>query len=317
MNLREAFSDEFEPVPPYSFDLTMRKPAGWWWSTPDEVFERGTCWTTTRFNGELIGIKLWSLGTVQKPRILCTVYSKTTFDVSSKQGITRMLKRALKTEEDLNEFYRLSEKDDILRDVAKDLYGMHTVGWPELFPALILAVTLQMAPMRRSNQMMDSLIAVFGDQVSFDGRTMRYWPSFEKIAMSSAEELRAKAKLGYRATNLIAIAEALKRGFPSTDELWIMEPEEAKKKLCTLRGIGDYSAELVMPRMGFPLDVWSAKIFSVLFNGKKPENPREAIPALRKEAEERWGNWMGHAFVYVLNNLPRLSERFGVDFTKF
>ena len=140
-----------------------------------------------------------------------------------------MLKRALKTEEDLTEFYKLSQKDKILRGVVKNLYGMHTVGWPELFPALILAVTLQMAPMKRSNQMMDLLTAKFGDQASFDDRTIRYWPSAETIAASTVEELKAKAKLGYRAANLIAIAKALIQGFPTMDELQAMEPEEGRK----------------------------------------------------------------------------------------
>ena len=101
------------------------------------------------------------------------------------------------------------------------------------------------------------------------------------------------------------------------DELWVMTPTDAKKRLLTLRGIGDYSAELVMPRMGFPLDVWSAKIFSVLFFGKKPEKPREAVQALKKVAEKRWGECSGYAFVYVLNDLTKLSERIGVDLTQF
>jgi DNA-3-methyladenine glycosylase II len=315
--LKEAFSVEFEAVPPYSFELTLHKPAGWWWSAPDEVFEEGTCWTLTRFSGELLGLKIWSNGDAQKPRIHCTVYSKAKVGDSEKQGVTRMVKRALKAEEDLGGFYKLSKKDAILRGVVKDLYGMHTVGWPELFPALILAVTLQMAPMKRSNQMMDLLIENFGDKASFDGKTMKYWPSAETIASTPVKELQAKAKLGYRAANLVAIAKALRNSFPTMDELWAMEPEEAKKKLLTLRGIGDYSAELVMPRMGFPLDVWSAKIFHVLFYGKEPENPRDVIAALKKVAEQRWGSWRGYAFVYVLNDLLKLSSRIGVDLSRF
>ena len=150
-----------------------------------------------------------------------------------RQSITLMLKRALKVEEDLKGFYDLSQKDDILQGVVKDLYGMHTIGWPELFPALILAVTLQMAPMKRSNQMMDLLMANFGDEAGFDGKTIRYWPSPQTIANASVEELMAKAKLGYRAKNLKAIATTLNQGFPSMDELYAMEPEEAKKKLLT------------------------------------------------------------------------------------
>ncbi|MCL5949524.1 MAG: hypothetical protein M1490_03495 [Candidatus Bathyarchaeota archaeon] len=317
MNLKDSFTVEVEAIPPYNFELTLRKPAGWYWSTPEELCEKGTCWSVTRFNGELLGLKLHSIGTIRKPKIHCSVYSQTKLGDSGKQAITRMLKRALKAEEDLSGFYNLSRKDDILQGVVKDLYGMHTVGWPELFPALILAVSLQMAPMKRSNQMMDLLMANFGDQASFDGRTIRYWPSDQTIANASVEVLKEKAKLGYRAKNLKAIATSLTQGFPSMDELYAMEPQEAKKKLLTLQGIGEYSAELVMPRMGFPLDVWSAKIFNVLFYGKIPEKPRDAIPALKEAAQQRWGNWRGYAFVYVLNDLPKLSKRLGIDLTKF
>ena len=209
LDLKETYSVEFEAIPPYSFENTLHKPAGWWWSTPDEIFENGTCWTVTRFNDELLGLKFWSSGNLQKPKIQCTVYSKGKVNASEKMGITRMVKRALKIEEDLTEFYKLNQNDDVLRGVVKDLYGMHTVGWPELFPALILAVTLQMAPMKRSNQMMDLLITNFGDQVHFDGKILKYWPSARTIASSTVRELKTTAKLGYEAANLLAIAEAL------------------------------------------------------------------------------------------------------------
>jgi len=317
LNLKETYSVEAEAIPPYSFELTLQKPAGWWWSTPDEIYKNNTCWTLTRFKSKLLGLKLQSTGTVRKPRIRATVYSKTKLAIFEKEHVTSMVKRALKTEEDLTEFYNLAANDEILSSVVKDLYGMHTIGWPELFPTLILAVTLQMAPMKRSNQMMELLIANFGDQRGFDGKTMRYWPSAETVAASTIEELKTKAKLGYRAANLIAIAKALQNGFPTMDELWDLGPEKAKKKLLTLRGIGEYSAELVMPKMGFPLDVWSAKIFHVLFFGKEPSKPREAISNLKKFAEKHWGNWKGYAFVYVLNDLPKLSNRIGVDLTRF
>jgi 3-methyladenine DNA glycosylase/8-oxoguanine DNA glycosylase len=228
-----------------------------------------------------------------------------------------MLKRALKVEEDLSGFYKLSQKDDILQSVVKDIYGMHTIGWPELFPALILAITLQMAPMKRSNQMMDLLMENFGDDATFDGKTIRYWPSAQTIAATPVEELKDRAKLGYRAKNLKAIATTLTHGFYTMDELFAMTPEEAKKKLLTLQGIGEYSAELVMPQTGFPLDVWSVKIFYVLFYGKIPEKPREMIPALKEVAEKRWGIWRGYVFVYVLNDLPKISNKVGFDLTKF
>ncbi len=228
-----------------------------------------------------------------------------------------MLRRSLRTYEDPSEFYSFAATDEILRDITVDLCGMRSVAWPELFPALILAVTLQMAPMKRSNQMMDLIMENFGDRLKFDGKDICYWPSPKKIASTDVAELQSKAKLGYRAQSLVAIGKALGEGFPSIDELSAMDREEARKKLLTLRGIGEYSADLVVPSMGFALDVWSAKIFGVLFFGKVPDDPRGAIPRLKKEAEKRWGKWAGEAFVYVLNDLPNLSKRVKSDLTRF
>ena len=230
LNLKNVFTVELEAIPPYNFEFTVRKPAGWYWSTPEEIFEKGVCWSVTRFNGQLLGLKLSSLGTVQNPLITCTIYSHSKVNDSTKQDLTRMLKRALNAEEDLKGFYELSQKDDILQGVVKDLYGMHTIGWPELFPALILAVSLQMAPMKRSGQMMDMLLANFGDRASFDGKTMRYWPSSQTIANASVEELMSKAKLGYRAKNLKAIATTLTQDFPKHGRTVRIEPRRSKKQ---------------------------------------------------------------------------------------
>lgn len=317
MKLQSAYSVEYTAIPPYSFELTVNKPAGWWWSTPDEIFKDDTFWTATRFQNALLGLKLKSIGTLQKPKIQCTIFSQAELNTEKQQDVSRMLKRALRTEEDLTEFYALAKEDSILKTVVEDLYGMRTPAWPELFPALILAITLQMAPMKRANQMMELLISDFGDHAHFDGKTIRYWPSYDKIAASTIDELMAKAKLGYRAKNLKAIAKTLQKGFPTIDDFWTMNAEEAKQQLLTLRGIGDYSADIVLPGMGFPLDVWSAKIFHILFFGEKPENPRQAIPLLKQTAEKHWGKWQGYAFVYVLNDLTRLSKRIGVDLTQF
>jgi 3-methyladenine DNA glycosylase/8-oxoguanine DNA glycosylase len=308
---------EFSAVPPYNFELTVHKPAGWWWSTPNEVFQNGILWTTARLNSRLYGFRLNAAGNMRKPVVSCAIFSNRSMNSQEKDDITQTVERALGVKEDLSEFYVMTSKDKILRELVKDLYGMRTMAWPELFPALILAVTLQMAPMKRSNQMMELLIKNFGDEICFDGKTIVHLPSPEKIAGLTVEELKTKAKLGYRAQNLISIAQRIRNGFPTVDDLAKMPIDEAKKQLMTLRGIGDYSADIVVPGMGFPLDVWSAKIFSILLFGKEPESPREAITELKKAAEERWGKWRGHVFVYVLNGLPRISKRIGIDLTRF
>ena len=263
----------------------------------------------------MLGLKLCSKGTFQEQRVRLQVFATGELNNKEKFYVTITLKQALRVDEDINHFYTMAQKDKILSDVVKDLYGMRTVAWPELFPALILAVTLQMAPWKRSNEMMNQLIHNFGETINFDEKTVSYWPSIEKIAATSVEDLR-KAKLGYRARNLQSIARSLKNGFPTMQQLNKMPPAEAKNKLLRLRGIGDYSADIVIPGIGFPLDVWSAKIFHFLLMGEITKSPRDAIPMLKKIAEHRWGKWSGYVFTYILNDLPQISKRIKFDLTR-
>jgi 3-methyladenine DNA glycosylase/8-oxoguanine DNA glycosylase len=174
-----------------------------------------------------------------------------------------------------------------------------------------------MAPIKRSEQMMDLLVKHYDDTVSFDGKRVVLWPSAESISRASVRDLRRKCKLGYRAKNVKAIARSLMKGFPDIEELAAMKPEDAKAKLMELRGIGEYSVGIVSPHPEFPADSWSSRIFHVLFFGRRTKVPKDVIGKVQEEADRRWGRWKGLAFIYVLNDLAGLSKRFRVDFTSF
>ena len=308
---------ELDALPPYDFGLSVHKPAGWPLSTPFEVFENCTLWTVIRaFSGELFGLKLKSNATVEAPRISCEIYSGRELGTSEKREMLETLSWMLNLRENVRGFYALARRDALVKALTKDLYGMRNTRQPDLFSRLILAVTLQMAPITRSDQMMNSLITKYGDSVSFDGKDILYWPSTDKIAKVPVGELKQKCKLGYRAKFLKDIAETLQAGFPSLQELEEMSAQEAKTKLMQLNGIGEYSADIVLPHSGFALDVWSARIFSALLLGEKAESPRDLIPKLKKIAEERWGRWRGYVFIYVLNDLDNLSRRFNLNLTQ-
>ncbi len=310
------FSWDFTLTPrePYSFELTVRKPAGWSLFTPTEVYDAGVLWTAERLeSGKVMGLRLQSLGTVEKPRIRCGVFTREELKGTERRAIEDVVLWVLKVDEDLTEFYSLAKSDSLVKILVKDLYGMHYTDRVDLFPDLILAVTLQMAPMERSDQMMDLLIKHYGDHVHFNGREVTLWPSPKNIATASVKDLMKKCKLGYRAKNLKKIARTLCGGFPTLRQLAEMPPEETKEKLMELYGIGDYSADIVSPHFGFPVDVWSAEIFSLLMSGKLPENPRKAIAEIKKRAEERWGTCRGYVFISVLNDLGNLSEKYGFD----
>jgi DNA-3-methyladenine glycosylase II len=304
-------------VPPYDFVLTVHKPAGWSLLTPFEIFEKGVLWSAMRTNsGKFFGLKLRSIGTVERPEICCDVYSRQELEPSERRELLKTITWMLNLRENIKGFYALAKRDPLVKALVKDLYGMRSTKQPDIFPRLMLAVTLQMAPIKRSNQMMTLLIKEYGDTIRFDGKEILYWPSPERIANAEVGELEKKCKLGYRAKPLKGIAESIRGGFPSLQELEKMSAEEAKAKLMELKGIGEYSADIISPHPGFALDVWSAKIFSMLIFGEEAESPRSAIPKLKKIAEDRWGQWRGYVFIYVLHDLKNLSSRFNLNLTQ-
>jgi DNA-3-methyladenine glycosylase II len=307
----------FKAVSPYDFSLTVHKPAGWSLLTPFEIFKGDTLWTAARTeSGKTFGLKLKSIGTMEEPEIDCIVFSDRKLSDGETEELSDTIQWMLKAKEDIGDFYALAKHDSLVKALVEDLYGMRRTQRPDVFPMLILAVTLQMAPISRSDQMMNLLVKEYGEKALFDKKEIWYWPSPITIAKARVTALQNRCKLGYRAKVLKGVAQTICKGFPSLRELEKMSAEEAKAKLMEIRGIGEYSADIASPHPGFALDVWSAKIFNLLLLRKEAESPRDIIPRIKKIAEKRWGEWRGYVFTYVLNDLDNLSRRFNLNLTE-
>ncbi len=312
MILTRSVELDIRPLPPFSFRLTVRKPARWDLFTAGEVFENDTLWTGIRFRGTPIGLKVSSTGTVGRPLLRVRVYTRRKLPQNTVEQLRIALAGCLGAEQDLREFYRFAERDPILKHVIEDLYGMHDTQAVSLFNSVILSICLQMARPARSIEMMGAINRRYGDMIEFDGKKVLLQPTADRIARLDPDVF-AECKLGYRAKYTIASAKMIAAGFPDMDEIMSMTPDEAKEKLMELPGIGDYAADIINPHGGFPIDAWSVDVFGLLFFGKEPENRRDAIEEVKKEGIRRWGAWSWMAFFYVAQDLGNLSKRLGVE----
>jgi 3-methyladenine DNA glycosylase/8-oxoguanine DNA glycosylase len=313
MKLRRRAEFEIDPLPPFNFKLTVRKPAGWDLFTSEEVYENGTLWTGIRFKGRPVGLKMSSGGTLEKPRVLVGVYAARSVSKKDAGGLREILSTCLGAEQDVKGFYDFALKDEILRHVVDDLYGMHDTQGVSLFNSVILSICLQMARLKRSYEMMDAIDRKYGEKIDFDGRRVVLQPTAERIAKLDPQTFAKECKLGYRAKYIVASAKMIAAGFPEMKEIMRMSPDTAKEKLMELPGIGDYAADIINPHAGFPIDAWSVDVFGLLFFGKEPVNRRKAIEKVKQEGIRRWGIWSWMAFFYVAQDLPNLSKRLGVQ----
>jgi DNA-3-methyladenine glycosylase II len=312
--LARSYVFELPPVPPYDFELTIRKPAGWSLFTPFEVFENGTLWTATHLHGTLAGVKLTSAGTTRRPRIVAELFLQEEQGPEQLRKLKRALVHDLAADEDLQDFYQFAKDDSLLSRAVKDRYGMHDTSASTIFPLAALAISLQMTSFKRSDEMMRCFITSYGEVAEFEGRKLGTWPLPKRIARLEAAELARTCKFGYRAKLIVDLARKIDReGFPTMEELKGSTPQEAKALLLELPGIGDYSADIINPHGGFPIDAWSVDVFGKLFFGEVPANKREGVKLIKKEGLARWGKWSWMAFFYIVQDLENLSKALGTE----
>jgi 3-methyladenine DNA glycosylase/8-oxoguanine DNA glycosylase len=314
VKLESGFSYVAEPVAPYSFGLTVRKPAGWALFTPFEEFGGETVWTALHVADVLAGVRLRSLGSIEHPKIEVGIFTRRPLVGARRQRVVDTLHNRLGFGSDLKPFYDFARKDAILKHTVDDLYGMRDTSPASIFPDATLAILLQMTTLKRSNQMMDSVIRRYGRVAEFNGWRVRVWPTPERIAKLTQSQLARECNLGYRARSLVGLARKLvEDGGPTMEELDAAGPEEAKRRLMELPGLGDYSSDIVSPHGGFPIDVWSAQVFGKLFYGRDYACGRETVESVKREGLRRWGRWSWLSFFYVVQDLESLARKMGMQ----
>lgn len=289
---------------PFDFHLTVDKPAGWHWSTLNEIFEDGIFWSGMYFKNSPTGLRMSATGN----RVNVVAFSKSRLSNQDISELKSILRSGLGANENLPGFYQFAQEDPILSVTVKDLYGMR-IGLPDdIFGRVILAILLQMAPMSRSEQMMTAILEYYGKKISFQGKEINLWPQAEDIVRINEQELRNNAKLGYRAKRLMQAAQFLIQHPVSLIKLSSLSDEEALKRLTEIPGIGKYSAGIIYGRASLPVDAWSVIVLSELILGKTPENPRQDINPIITRLIKQWGRWSYFAFVYIANDLEKLAK---------
>jgi 3-methyladenine DNA glycosylase/8-oxoguanine DNA glycosylase len=307
-------------IPPYDFGKTIRKytlyGTDWFWLTPFEVHLKSMIWTATRLLNETpIGLRLKPLGNVENPSISMTVFSEDTLSNENEKEIVETISWSLGLRSDISEFYDLAENFNALRQAKEDLCGMRIAANPRLFDLVLLAHTLQAASYGRTERMIRLVYGNYGGLLEFDGKKVFVSPSPKEIAETSKNELMSRCKLGYRAANIVFNANVIASGsVPSFADLKRMTFEEARNSVRKMKGIGEYSAEIVLFAIHpcFPVDSWSVSFFARLFGIDPADETSKLIQTLREFAEREFAKWQSYAYDYIINDLEQLSRKFAI-----
>lgn len=167
---------------------------------------------------------------------------------------------------DLDRDYRTLRSDVCIDDYMKKAsdYGagiriLNQDRWETLCSFIIS----QCNNIPRIKKIVETMCRLFGEPVELNGETFYSFPSAEKIASLSEEDL-APLRSGYRAPYILGAAQKVADGSLDLEALSGETIETARKTLKSLNGIGDKVANCVIlfslriPN-AFPIDVWMKK----------------------------------------------------------
>ena len=306
---------ELSPKAPFNFDATMHKPDHF--PSADNEWEPGIRWQTMLWQNRPLGLKFENQGTIDRPGIFLSIWSRDELDQDFLDGLTGEINHRCNLQLDLTEFNRRFGDDPQLGPVIHKWRGMRPVNYSSLYEFLIIAIVLQNATVRRSVNMMQALFENYGTPLSYDDKELYCFWEPEAVDRATEQEL-IQLKVGYRAKSIKRVTEAFARGEMDEFELRNRPKEDQREALLGLYGIGPASVGYILGDVFHHLDEldhispWEQKIYSKLFFDTDPDEPAP-VDRLLGLFNQRFGGYRMLAVHYFWEDLfwRRKHEQIG------
>jgi len=292
--------DSFEllSTPPYNFDLQWKFYSSFKEPQP-EIYKEGIWRRAFKIGDKLVPVRVASVGTVEKPKLKVDIFSK--IDAKERTYLLEKIADIFRLRDDLRALYDYMDKDEILYRVKNELYGLRPPGIGEsIFEGAIRVIIQQQISLRIAYVMTGELVKRFGEKIEINGEPYYDFPSPQVLANANENELR-KCKLSRQKSRYIKeLALKVADGY-ELEKIGKMNNEEAIEELMNFKGIGMWTAELILittlGRMDLcvPDDLGARKAVShFYFDGKLQSGDTT------RKFTERWSEFKGWVIYYLI-----------------
>ncbi|MGI8548511.1 MAG: DNA-3-methyladenine glycosylase 2 [Gemmatimonadaceae bacterium] len=227
-------------------------------------------------------------------------------DTSKEAGMFGLVGRMLGADCDLTDFDRSAADIPWLAPLVKRMHGVKPPRYPTFWEACANAIVFQQVSLRAASAVMHRLIIALGRPVETHGVPVPLYvfPAAESIQSASDDLLRTTGLSANKIATLRRVAEALASGTLDPTMLESYASPEAAGILREIKGIGPWTAAVILLRGLGRLDVFPANDTSVASNivhvaGSMPFDAQSVRNAL--------GPQRGMLYFYLL--LARLEAR--------
>lgn len=208
-------------------------------------FDAGVWRRVLAIGGKPIALAVRQIRAGSRPEIEITA----TGAGASRAEIEAIVKRTLGLERDLAPFYRMAERDPVLAPIVSRLSGMKPPRFPSIFEAFGNAISGQLVSLTAGLHVLNRVADAYGLEAECDGVTIHSFPEPRLLVRSNPDKLRALGLSRPKARYLIDLARAAMnprdRDFASLEAL---DDAAAIERLCSLAGVGRWTAEYVLLR---------------------------------------------------------------------
>lgn len=293
MSMSEKF---IEIIPPKEFDFNeclvfLRR-------SEQELLHRihkRSVYKALQINGETILLQM-----LEKNERIRIVFPLGAPSLDKNEQIECYIREWFDLDRDITPFYKMAERDPILRDLIQKYYGYRVIGIPDLFEAITWAIIGQQINLTFAYKLKKRLVKQFGNKITWEGIDYWLFPEPQRIATLQVADLREMQFTRRKAEYIIGVAKLINDGKISKNELLHKSYQELKKRLLTLRGVGNWTADYVIMRcFNRPNALPVADVGLQRALGRQLGLDRKSTTEEIKELAKEWGGWESYATFYL------------------
>lgn len=289
------------PIGPFDFALSL----GFMSSGDSHIarYESGKYWQVLRIGDKLVHSMIRSTGSVASPRLHFTLQSENTLSDDDTNTVMRCLSFMLNSNLDVEPFYWIAKNDALMTKLINQLYGLKNIQSATVFEALVCSVIEQQLSLPVARSLEHRVIRALGDSMMIRGTRYYAFPTAQQLAHCSIDTLHrcgvSRQKGGY----ITGIAKTVEQGEMDIEGLKQCNDTQAIVDiLCTLRGVGLWTAELTALRGLNRLDVIPVANAGLERRWIVHYYCRDHVTTAKqmRQIAARWDKWKGLAGYYLI-----------------
>jgi DNA-3-methyladenine glycosylase II len=184
-----------------------------------------------------------------------------------------VVRRVLGTDREVTYFDRAAKRIPWLRQLAAAMRGVKPPRYPTLWEACVNAVVFQQVSLVAASAILRRMISAMCVPVERHGVVLYAFPNAETFLGTGDDLLRAAGLSTNKSSTLRRLAKAIESGALDEASLENLPSPEASDRLRRIKGIGPWTATLILLRGLGRLDVFPMNDSSVLRNLAYVEGP--------------------------------------------